>query len=120
MSLNKNEMKKFDALLDELMEDAQILFEGDLGWLEVLEFLDSAVHVAEDLITESGRCQDKKQMVLMVWEKAEKKYNLIERLDKAIKLPGLLEAVDGLALKWLIEVLIRVSVEKLWKEQAAK
>ena len=105
------EIKK---LADEIINSAKNItggidefLKGDITIKAIWQLLTSLVLAAEKIyngIQKSG--EDKHALVRELWDELDQKYDLIGKLDTAIKLPWWGERLDGMVLRRLIDPFI--------------
>jgi hypothetical protein len=91
---------------EELYGDVKNLLDGDITRDDIFNLIGSLVETVESFCTVSGEGEIKKQQVMDAFNYLDKKYGIVKALDKAVKWPfylAPLEAVDGTAIKWVIE-----------------
>ncbi|RQW92810.1 MAG: hypothetical protein EHM79_00345 [Geobacter sp.] len=112
-------LEKILVTLDETKADWRELFNPPFSVKEVLELLKDLIQVAESVITSPGSGEDKHAVVKEAFLYLDEQYQLVDKMDDAIKLPFYLEPFDGKLIRAAIDLLIVAMVKvfnaTIWK-----
>ncbi|MDP8228150.1 MAG: hypothetical protein P9M15_01710 [Candidatus Electryoneaceae bacterium] len=95
------------------------IHDGNIEVLDVLDLITTLVESAETVVKGAKKGEIKHKLVCDVFDHFDSKYNLLDEIDNAIRLPFWLEAFDGWALKKAIDLLISQAVSamnRVWKQ----
>jgi chemotaxis regulatin CheY-phosphate phosphatase CheZ len=91
------------AALDEIGVKWDELFHPPFKIQEVCSLLAALVQAAEAVITDPGSGEQKRKLVMDAWDYLDKKYQLLDHMDKLIRLPFFLEPFDQPILRYIVE-----------------
>jgi hypothetical protein len=83
---------------------------GELTLVALADLIDDMVRAANTIIPERGQGAIKHAEVVAVFVTLDKRYGIIDKIDRAVPLPFYLEPIDGPVIKLIIDVMIKTSV----------
>lgn len=105
----KNEIAKLEEDFKELFLQPPFYFS------ETADFVESICTVYK-----ANTDLNKSEMISMInetFDYFDEKYSIVDKLDEAVKLPGILEPVDGMAIRLILRsAVIPLAVNYLFKE----